>query len=121
MKILYLNIVLTLNVINAIVEDILQIVVQIVLIFEMAIKFIQGNVRSLNTSKSYIEDIGSKNDIKVLCLSEIWHPDFSSLNILSKWKWVATERVEQEGGGAAIIIHPDIKYIYPGKICMMKI
>ena len=75
------------------------------------VKFIQCNVRSLNTSKSYFEDLCSKNDISILCLTEIWHPDFDGLNVLQKWKWVGVERLEQEGGGAAIILNPNVKYV----------
>ena len=33
------------------------------------------------------------------------------LNILKRWKWIAAERDGREGGGAAIILNPRIKYV----------
>ena len=66
------------------------------------VKFIQSNVRSINTSKTYFEDLCSKNDISILCLTEIWHPDFEQLNVLHKWEWIVAERDGQEGGGGQL-------------------
>ena len=74
-------------------------------------KFLQGNVRSLNTSCKFVEDICLKEKIKVLCLSEIWHPDVQNINFLLKWGWYKSVRVEKEGGGAAIIVRPDVKSV----------
>ena len=79
--------------------------------------FIQGNVRSLNTSCKFVEDICVKDDIKVLCLSEIWHPDVNNINFLHQWEWYKSERTEPEGGGTALIIRPDIKSIPRKEIC----
>ena len=72
-------------------------------------KFLQGNVRSLNTSSKFVEDLCIKEDIKILCLSEIWHPDVENLNFLQKWKWYEALRLHKEGGGTAIIVRPDVK------------
>ena len=74
-------------------------------------KFLQGNVRSLNTSCRFVEDICLKEQIKVLSLSEIWHPDVTNINFLHQWKWYKSVRVGQEGGGAAVIVCPDIKSV----------
>ena len=52
-----------------------------------------------------------KEQIKVLCLSEIWHPDVANIKFLHKWAWYKSVRTEQEGGGAAIIVRPDVKSV----------
>ena len=69
----------------------------------------QCNIRSLNTSTKYVEDLTYKEDIKVWALTEIWHPDFTKLKYLHQWEWYKNERDEREGGGAALVIHPGMK------------
>ena len=71
----------------------------------------QCNIRSLNTSTKYVEDMCIKSNLSIICLSEIWHPNFKNLRFLHSWKWIKSERIEQQGGGVAIILHPSIKYI----------
>ena len=69
----------------------------------------QCNVRSLNTSASFVENLCIKRNIGILCLSEIWHPDVSKINVLNNLRWYTSIRGSQEGGGAAIIVKPDVK------------
>ena len=69
----------------------------------------QCNIRSLNTSASFVENLCIKRNIGIPCLSEIWHPDVSKINVLNNWSWYTSIRESQEGGGAAIIVRPDIK------------
>ena len=45
----------------------------------------QCNIRSLNTSTKYIEDLVKKTNIRVFAFTEIWHPD-ANKNLLSGWK-----------------------------------
>ena len=72
-------------------------------------RFNQCNIRSLNTSAKYIEDMSHKENVMVWALTEIWHPDYSKLKYLHQWKWYKNERDSREGGGAALIVHPRIK------------
>ena len=69
----------------------------------------QCNIRSLNTSATFVENLCIKRDIGMLGLSEIWHPDVNRINVLNTWKWYTSTRVNREGGGAAIIVRPDLK------------
>ena len=69
----------------------------------------QCNIRSLNTSTKYVENLSQRENIKVWALTEIWHPDYTKLNYLHQWKWYKNERDEREGGGAALAVHPGIK------------
>ena len=75
----------------------------------MVIKVAQCNIRSLNTSSKLIEDMCKVQDISILSLTEIWHPEVSGLKFLHKWTWNVLIRVQREGGGAATIINPRIK------------
>ena len=75
----------------------------------MVIRTAQCNIRSLNTSSKLIEDMCKLQDISILSLSEIWHPDVSSLKFLHKWNWNMSIRARREGGGAAVLINPKIK------------
>ena len=68
----------------------------------------QCNIRSLNTSRNYIENLVVKTNIRLLLFTEIWHPD-ANLNLLTQWRWYKNERVGREGGGAAIVVHPSVK------------
>ena len=45
--------------------------------YETNMKIAYANVRSLNTSFSLVETVCNKQQIRVLGLSEIWHPDNS--------------------------------------------
>ena len=74
-------------------------------------RIIQCNVRSLNTSCKYVEDLCLREDIQALCLTEIWHPDVENLNFLQKWDWKVSVRIYEEGGGTAIITRPDVKCV----------
>ena len=75
----------------------------------MVIRVAQCNIRSLNTSSKLIEDVCQIQEIGVLSLTEIWHPEVSNLKFLQKWTWHASTRNNREGGGAATIINPQIK------------
>ena len=44
-----------------------------------------------------------------MSLTEIWHPEVTSLKFLQKWIWNVSLRVNKEGGGAATLINPQIK------------
>ena len=68
----------------------------------------QCNIRSLNTSTSYIEDLVNKTNIRLLLFTEIWHVD-ANKKLLYHWRWYKNERIDREGGGAAIVVHPSIK------------
>ena len=80
----------------------------------MVIKVAQCNIRSLNTSGKIIEDLCKLQNIGILSLTEIWHPEVSQLKFLHTWLWNTSIRVNREGGGAATIINPMIKS-YPRK------
>lgn len=69
----------------------------------------QCNIRSLNTSATFVENLCQKKDLGILALSEIWHPDYEKTNLLNSWIWYKSERKHREGGGAAIIVRPDVK------------
>ena len=69
----------------------------------------QCNIRSLNTSATFVENLCQKKDLGILALSEIWHPDYEKTNLLNSWIWYKSEREHREGGGAAIIFRPDVK------------
>ena len=69
----------------------------------------QCNIRSLNTSASFVENLCIERNIGILCLSEIWHPDVSKINVLNNWRWYTSIRESQERAGAAIIVRPDVK------------
>ena len=73
------------------------------------VKVLQSNIRSLNTSAKFVEDLIVKNNLNIISLTEIWHPDSANLKFLNKWTWYKTERKEQEGGGAALIVNPEVK------------
>ena len=73
------------------------------------LKVAQCNIRSLNTSSRLIEDMCKVQQVGILSLTEIWHPDVNNLNFLHKWIWNTSIRVDREGGGAATIINPQIK------------
>ena len=75
----------------------------------MGLKLAQCNIRSLNTSSKLIEDMCRLQEISILSLTEIWHPDVSQLKFLHKWMWNVSVRVSKEGGGAATLINPMIK------------
>ena len=68
----------------------------------------QCNIRSLNTSTNYIEELVKKTNIRLLLFTEIWHID-ENKKLLSQWRWYKNERNDREGGGAAIVVHPSIK------------
>ena len=68
----------------------------------------QCNIRSLNTSAKYIEDLVTKTNIRMLLFTEIWHPE-ANMQLLHSWRWYKHEREGREGGGAAIVVHPGIK------------
>ena len=68
----------------------------------------QCNIRSLNTSSTYIEDLVVKTNIRMLLFTEIWHVD-ANKKLLSHWRWYKNERLDREGGGAAIVVHPSVK------------
>ena len=52
-----------------------------------------------------VETVCNKQQIRVLGLSEIWHPDNSIKdNVKKAWNWIATERKGERGGGAALMI-----------------
>ena len=74
-------------------------------------QFIQCNVRSLNTSYTFVEDICKVLGTSVLCLTEIWHPNFEQLSLLKYWKWIVSVRGQAQGGGVAIVVNPGNKYI----------
>ena len=75
----------------------------------MVVQVAQCNIRSLNTSSKQIEDLCKLKQISILSLTEIWHPEVSSLKFLHKWNWNVSVRVNKEGGGAATIINPLLK------------
>ena len=68
----------------------------------------QCNIRSLNTSTTYIEDLVLKTNIRMLLFTEIWHLE-ANKKLLSQWRWYKNEREGREGGGAAVVVHPSIK------------
>ena len=73
-------------------------------------KIAYANVRSLNTSFNLVETACHKQKIQILGLSEIWHPDNSIKdNVKKSWKWIATERNGERGGGAALLISKNVK------------
>ncbi|MEW8546767.1 MAG: reverse transcriptase domain-containing protein [Candidatus Thiodiazotropha sp.] len=73
-------------------------------------KIAYANVRSLNTSFSLVESACIKQQFHILGLSEIWHPDnLVKENVRKSWNWISTERKEERGGGAALMISKDIK------------
>ena len=73
-------------------------------------KIAYANVRSLNTSFSLVESACKKQQIHILGLSEIWHPDTTIKETVKKsWHWIATERKEDRGGGTALMISKNIK------------
>ena len=75
-------------------------------------KIAYANVRSLNTSFSLVEAACQKQNIQVLGLSEIWHPDNSIKESVRKsWNWIATERKGERGGGAALMISKNVKVL----------
>ena len=78
----------------------------------MGIKVAQCNIRSLNTSSKLVEDMCRLQEISILSLTEIWHPEVTTLKFLHKWIWNVSIRSNREGGGAATIINPKIK-TYP--------
>ena len=81
--------------------------------FNMKIGY--ANVRSLNTSFNLVESACNKQNIQVLGLSEIWHPDSNIKdNVKKSWNWIATERKGERGGGTALMIAKDVK-IYERK------
>ncbi len=65
-------------------------------------EFGQCNIRSLNTSTKYVEDLVRKTQIRMLAFTEIWHPD-ANTNLLLGWRWYKNERKNREGGGAITI------------------
>ena len=72
----------------------------------------QANIRSLNTSSDIIDLVCTKQDIEIMCLSEIWHPDNKITGkIMKKWNWIASERKEREGGGVGIMLSKQLKFI----------
>ena len=75
----------------------------------MVLKVAQCNIRSLNTSGDLIEDMCKIQQISILSLTEIWHPEVSQLKFLQTWTWNTSIRENREGGGAATIINPLIK------------
>ena len=77
----------------------------------MVIKVAQCNIRSLNTSSKLIEDLCKLQEISILSLTEIWHPDVSNLKFLHKWTWNVSIRNNREGGGAATLVSPQIKTV----------
>ena len=75
----------------------------------MVLRIAQCNIRSLNTSAKLIEDMCKVQQISILSLTEIWHPDVSNLRFLHKWTWNVSIRDHKEGGGAATLVNPQIK------------
>lgn len=75
-------------------------------------KFAQANIRSLNTSFDTLEMLCSKQEVEVICLSEIWHPDSLIVNnIKRKWHWISSERDGKGGGGVGLMISKHLKII----------
>ena len=73
-------------------------------------KIAYANVRSLNTSFHLVETTCLRQNIQLLGLSEIWHPDNEvKESVKQKWKWIATERDENRGGEAALMISKHVK------------
>ena len=75
----------------------------------MVMRVAQCNIRSLNTSSGLIENVCKLQEIGILSLTEIWHPEITNLKFLHKWIWYTSIRNNREGGGAATIINPQIK------------
>ena len=77
-------------------------------VFNMKIAY--ANVRSLNTSFNLVETACLRQKIKVLGLSEIWHPNNAlKESVKQSWHWIATERNGDRGGGAALMISKNCK------------
>ena len=73
-------------------------------------KVAYANVRSLNTSFQLVEATCLRQNIQLSGLTEIWHPDNEvKESVKQKWKWIATERDENRGGGAALMISKHVK------------
>ena len=73
-------------------------------------KIAYANVRSLNTSFQLVEATCLRQNIQLSGLTEIWHPDNEvKESVKQKWKWIATERDENRGGGAALMISKHVK------------
>lgn len=73
-------------------------------------KIAYANVRSLNTSFNLVETACVRQQIKILGLSEIWHPNNSVKDtVRQSWHWIATERNGERGGGAALMIAKECK------------
>ena len=73
-------------------------------------KIAYANVRSLNTSFNLVETACLRQKIKVLGLSEIWHPNNAlKESVKQSWHWIATERNGDRGGGAALMISKNCK------------
>ena len=54
----------------------------------------------------------NKQNIHVLGLSEIWHPDNHIKDRVKKsWNWIATERNRERGGGAALMNSKNVKVL----------
>ena len=68
--------------------------------------------RTGGPSFSLVESACQKQNIQVLGLSEIWHPDNSIKDSVRKsWNWIATERKGERGGGAALMISKNVKVL----------
>ena len=63
----------------------------------------------MNTSGQLVEDLCKLQQLSILSLTEIWHPDISNLKFLHKWTWNVSVRMDRGGGGAATLINPTVK------------
>ena len=74
-------------------------------------KIAYANVRALNTSFNPVETACLRQQIKILGLSNIWHPDSNVKDSVKQdWNWIATERKEGRGGGVALMISKEKIY-----------
>ena len=69
-------------------------------------------VKKSPASADLIDIACSKQNIKIMCMSEIWHPDNDiTEKIKKRWNWIASERKQKGGGGVGIMISKSIKII----------
>lgn len=75
-------------------------------------KTVQANIQSVDTSSDLTDIACVKQDTKMMCLSEVWHPDnFATRWIMKNDTWLQLEgknKVEDESGLCSVDTSSDL-------------